>query len=72
MNAPDKITEMKNALDKFTKHYEELKSVGINQEILEAYLITKTKLSKKVIKSILESQKEFYDNLITNAAVDAL
>ena len=72
MNEDDKITSIKKALNKFTKHYEELKAVGINQEILEAYLITKTKLPRKTIKSILNSQKEFYDNLITTAAVEAL
>ena len=44
MNEDDKITSIKKSLDKFTKHYEELKSIGINQEILESYLIVKTKL----------------------------
>ena len=72
MNEDDKITSIKKSLDKITKHYEELKSIGINQEILESYLIVKTKLSRKIIKCILNSQKEFYDNLITTAAVEAL
>ena len=68
----DKITAMRNALEKFTEHYKELREVGINQEILEAYLASKTRLSMKSIKAILESQDEFYNNLIVNAAVDAI
>ena len=72
MSNPDKITEIRKALERFTEYYKELKSVGINQEILESYLAAKTRLSMKSIKAILESQDEFYNNLITNAAVDAL
>ena len=68
----DKITEMRKALERFTKNYKELRSVGINQEILESWLATRTRLSMKSIKAILESQDEFYENLIVNAAVDAL
>jgi len=68
----DKITAMRKALERFTEHYKELKAVGINQEILEAYIAAKTRLSMKSIKAILESQDEFYEKLIVNAAVDRL
>lgn len=68
----DKITEVRKALERFTENYKELKAVGINQEILEAYLQTKTRLSLKSIKAILESQDEFYENLIMKEAVDKL
>ena len=68
----DKIVEMRKALERFTKSYEELKSIGINQEILKVYLAAKTKLSMKNIKAILKSQDEFYENLIISSAVDAL
>jgi len=68
----DKIADMRKALERFTENYKELKSVGINQEILEAYLATKTRLSMKSIQAILKSQDEFYENLIITAAVDGL
>ncbi len=68
----DKITEMRKALERFVEHYKELREVGINQEILEAYLASKTRLSMKNIKAILESQDEFYENLIVIAAEEAL
>lgn len=68
----DKIADMRKALEKFTENYKELRSVGINQEILEAYLASKTRLSMKSIKAILESQDEFYEKLIIDVTVDAL
>lgn len=68
----DKILDMRKALEKFTENYKELRSVGINQEILECYLAAKTRLSMKSIKAILESQEEFYENLVINAAVEGL
>ena len=68
----DKILDMRKALERFTKDYEELRSIGINPEILEAYLVSKTRLSRKSIQAILASQDEFYKNLIIDVAVDAL
>lgn len=68
----DKIVDMRKALERFTENYKELRSVGINQEILEAYLAAKTRLSMKSIQVILKSQDEFYENLIIDVAVDAL
>lgn len=68
----DRIADMRKALERFTEDYKELRSVGINQEILECYLAAKTRLSMKSIKAILASQDEFYENLIIDVAVGAL
>lgn len=63
---------MRKALEKFVEHYKELRSVGINEDILVAYLKFKTGLAMKTIKDILQAQDEFYEKLIVEAVEDAL
>lgn len=68
----NRIDDLKEALDKFSSHYEELKSIGLNKEIIEAYLQRKTKLPIKDIRAILECQEEFFDNFIIKSAEEEL
>ena len=41
-----------------------MKNLGIDEEILIAWLQVKTKLSAKVIRIMLRSQEEFYERLM--------
>jgi len=68
----DKIKAMRKSLDKFSKAYAEMKSAGVNEDILKAYIQQKTKLSMGLINAILHHQAEFYDKLIVEAVEEAL
>jgi hypothetical protein len=59
---------LKEVVDKFN----ELKSCGIDMEILTIYLERKTKLSKANIEKMLFHLDEFYNKLIKNAVLEEL
>lgn len=59
----DPIEEMKENLRKVTRAMQLLEKIGLDEEIMMAYLYDKTKVSKTNIKSILKEQKRFFDKI---------
>ena len=60
-----KLTEVR---DKFIK----LKECGIDEEILEIYLQSKTKLSRKNVRLVLDNLDRFYNKLIKEEILEVL
>jgi len=71
-NNEDKIDDLRKKLQKVVHGFEHLKNLGINEEILVAYIQYKTKLSVRDIREVLKSYEEFHTKLINTAALDAL
>lgn len=58
------LNKLRKSMEKAVKSFNELKSVGINQDILITYLSAKTGMSKRIIKEVLKNQEKFYNDLI--------
>lgn len=67
-----KLTLLQRRLKVVKEKFDALKASGIDEEILICYLKQKTKLSTKQIKLMLYHQEEFYDKLISDAAIAIL
>lgn len=59
----DPIEDMKERLRKVTRAMQLLQEVGLNAEVMEAYLYVKTGVSRTNIKKILYQQNEFFESL---------
>jgi len=68
----DKIETLNKRLTEVRDKFRELKKCGIDEEILEIYLQSKTKLSRKKIKEFINSLEEFYDKLIKTSILEGL
>ena len=53
-----------NRLKRVMEGFSIMKNLGIDEEILIAWLQVKTKLSAKVVRIMLRSQEEFYERLM--------
>ena len=70
--ATDKIETLNKRLTEVKDKFNELKNCGIDEEILEIYLQSKTKLSRKKIKEFIHHLDEFYNKLIKTAILEGL
>jgi len=68
----DKINILNKRLKEVVEKFRELKNSDIDKEILEIYLIYKTKLSKKDIQLVLKNFEEFYKKLIKDEVIKNL
>jgi len=68
----DKFETLSKRLKEVADAYKALKDAGIDDEILQAYLQQKTKLSKKSIIAVLEHTDDFYKKLMKGAILDEL
>jgi len=68
----DKIETLNKRLTEVRDKFFELKECGINEEILEIYLQSKTKMSRKNIRLVLNHLEEFYNNLVKMEILDGL
>ena len=60
----DKITKLSDDLKKIQQNFDTWKFSGLNPEVLVIYLHHKTGISIKNVKSLINSQEEFFTNLI--------
>lgn len=72
MTAEEQLKILNTKLEEFVKAYKGFKEVGIDEEIIIAYIFYKTRLPRKDILKILESQEEFYKKLTNDLVLDAL
>ncbi len=68
----DKIETLNKRLTEVRDKFIALKECGIDEEILEIYLQSKTKLSRKKIKELINHQDDFYNKLIKNEILEGL
>ena len=70
--ARDKIEELNYQLKAIKEAFDIWNNSGLNKEILEIYIMHKTKLSKKHVKDILMAQQKFFDELMKDEVVKRL
>ena len=72
MTAEEELKILNGKLKEFIEAYKNFKEAGLDEEIIIAYIFYKTRLPRKDILKILESQEEFYKKLTNNLVLDAL
>lgn len=74
MSAEESVTlrRFEKNLEKIKTSLELMKKYGIDEEILEAWLQIKTKLSKHDVQLMLNSTKEFYNKLLSKEMLKEL
>jgi arsenate reductase-like glutaredoxin family protein len=68
----DKVTLLEKRLKEIKEAVEAMKKNGINEEILIPYLQSKTKLSRKDVKKMLNSLEEFYEDLVSKEVAKSI
>ena len=68
----DKIELLNKRLQEVKEKFDALKKCGLDEEILEIYLQSKTKLSRRKIKEMLKNLEDFYHKLITTEVLKKL
>lgn len=61
------LKNLHDRLAEVSEKFDDLKKCGIDEEILEIYLMKKTGLSRKKVKSLLANVEEFYNKLAISA-----
>lgn len=60
----DKITKLNENLKEIKEKFEALQALGVDKEILIAWIKYKTNSAKGTIEKMLDAQEEFYQKLI--------
>jgi len=68
----DKLDILSNRLKDVSEKYFKLINDGMDEDIMIAYLVDKTKLSKTNIRLLLNKWEEFYDKLIKSKMLKEL
>ena len=68
----DRIKTLNKRLKDVCDKFDALKKCGMDEEILVIYLSSKTGLSKKDVKGLLENMEEFYDKITGKDLVENL
>ena len=72
MMARTKIEELNYQLKAIKEAFDTWQDSGLNKEILEIYIMHKTKLPKKKVKDVLMAQQKFFDELMKEEVVKRL
>ena len=70
--ARSKIEELNYQLKAIKEAFDTWQDSGLNKEILEIYVMHKTKLPKKKVKDVLMAQQKFFDELMKEEVVKRL
>ena len=70
--ARTKIEELNYQLKAIKEAFDTWQDSGLNKEILEIYIMHKTKLPKKKVKDVLMAQQKFFDELMKEEVVKRL
>lgn len=70
--AQNKIDELNYQLKAIKEAFDIWQDSGLNKEILEIYIMHKTKLPKKKVKDVLTAQQKFFDELMKDEVVKRL
>lgn len=65
----DEITTLNERMKEIAEQWAQWRESGIDEEILIAWLMNKTKFSKKQVREFLDRQNEFYNKLIKRTII---
>jgi len=68
----DKVTLLEKRLKEIKETFEAIKKTGVSEEILIPYIQSKTKLSRRDVKKMLNSIEEFYEDLVSKETAKAV
>lgn len=60
----DKFNTLNKRLKEVVEAYNELKRIGMHEDILIAYIKDKTGISKRDIQKMLEATEDFYNKMV--------
>jgi len=67
-----KINTLNERLKEVVEKFNDLKNVGLNEDILVIYISHKTRLSKSDVWKVLECEKDFYKKLLREEMAEEL
>lgn len=67
-----KIDKLNYQLNEVKKAFEIWQKSGLNKELLQIYIMHKTKLPKKKVRDVLMAQQKFFDELIRDEVMKRL
>ena len=70
LSAGDKIKMFGEQLKRVAEGFETMKTHGIDEDILIAYLCHKMRISEKQVKEFLKNTEAFYEKLIKEGILD--
>ena len=70
--AKSKLDTLNKRLNEVKDAYNNLKKSGLNEEMLQIYLMYKCKISMKKAKMIIEQTDLFYKTIVSNEVLDQL
>jgi len=68
----NQLEKLQKSLKEIKQKFNDLKNSGIDMEILEIYLMKKTKLSKQKVREFIKNEDEFFNKLISDEVLDKL
>jgi len=68
----DKIETLNKRLKELAENIKSFKENGISEEILEAWLCHKLKMSLSNVRKFMKCYEEFYDNLLKGQILESL
>lgn len=57
------LDELRRRLKYVQNAWKDLRAAGVHQELLEIYLVYKTKLKRKQVRAMIKNMDRFYDKL---------
>ena len=67
-----RIDKLNHKFKKIKEAFDTWQDSGLNKEMLEIYIMHKTKLPKKKVKDVLIAQQKFFDELMKEETVKRL
>ena len=68
----DRLDKLSKQLEKLKEGFQAMKDFGIDEDLLIAYVMLKTKLSRRAVTMMVHATDEFYQKLLNKAVVDNL
>jgi len=68
----DKTTLLERRLKEIKEAFESFKKNGVSEDILITYIMSKTKMSRKKVRQMLNAQEEFYENLVSKEVAEKI
>jgi len=70
MSSP--LQKLNKQLETLMETFEAFKKNGIDEEIMVAFIVYKTRLAKKTVLEMLHAQEEFYEKLVVKHTMEQI